>query len=411
MKISNINTINRVNISKAKNTNLRESKSKILKEDYVPVYGAPSFGIASTFYLLDKKTKEPRVIKSKISLNSGKTFDLNISQDIINAHLLDKKGAISDRKVNDFVSIYEKTLEHFVSKSEREVAFLNEIANGRPNGSKKSNIIYMNPNDEARQALMSTLMSSEEDPLFSFFDKMQNPMLRRDYARDILSDYVITDEDFQNMAMKGTLRILSISKQPNGYDLSNMDKKIELVEMLEKLENEYAVDNVAEQFVDSIKDGQGKVDFAFANSLSKLIQNSGVYIPELLVSHRAEILRKFVSCDEENSDLIMQGITKLSTIYEVDDSSDAFELVFSEAFNPLTEKYDEQAFSDLFSIVANVITATDSIGTCDESEIDELTELQVELIQDYFSEIRDENTGRIKDKHISPQEYLSKKDI
>ena len=374
-------------------------------------YNNVSFSSASTFYVLDRKTQKPKGILNKISLDSGKTYDLRIDSDIISSHLSDKNGNIDNEKVKSFISVYEQVLGHFVSKSEKEIEFLNEIAYGSNKATKKSNLIYFNPNDEARQALLSTLMATEEDPLFSFFDKMENPVLRRDYARDILADYVITDDDFQDMALKGTLRIFDMSRTQNGYDLSDMDKKIKLVEMLEKLENEYSVDNIAQEFLDSVKDSEGKVDFAFANNLSKLIQNSGVFVPEMLVSHRAEILRNFANSDIENSDKIMQGITKLSTIYEVDDASDAFELMFEEAFNPLTLKYDEQAFKELYLIVANVVTATDSIGTCDEDEIDELIEQQVELVQDYFVEIRDENTGRIKKNHISPKEYLSKRDL
>lgn len=374
-------------------------------------YNGLSFGAASTFYMFNRKTQQPKCILNKISLDSGKTCDLRIGSDIISSHLSDKNGNVDNKKVKDFVSVYEQVLGHFISKSEKEIEFLNEIAYGSNKTQKQSNIIYLNPNDEARQALLSTLMATDDDPLFGFFDKMANPVLRRDYARDILSDYVITDEDFQDMALKGTLRIFDMSKTASGYDLSDMDKKIKLVEMLEKLENEYSVENIAQDFLDSVKDSEGKVDFGFANNLSKLIQNSGVFVPELLVSHRVEILRSFIDSDTENADKIMQGITKLSTIYEVDDASDAFELMFEEAFNPLTLKYDEQAFAELYSIVANVVTATDSIGTCDEDEIDELIEQQVELVQDYFVEIRDENTGRIKKNHISPKEYLSKKDL
>ncbi len=374
-------------------------------------YNGISFKAASTFYVLDRKTRQPKGILNKISLDSGKTYDLRIGSDIISSYLSDQKGNIDNEKVKSFVSVYEQVLGHFVSKSEKEIKFLNEIAYGSNKTSKQSNVIYLNPNDEARQALLSTLMATEDDPLFSFFDKMENPILRRDYARDILADYVITDDDFQDMAMKGTLRIFDISRTQNGYDLSDMDKKIKLVEMLEKLENEYSVDNIAQEFLDSVKDSEGKVDFDFANNLSRLIQNSGVFVPEMLVSHRAEILRNFVNYDSENADKIMQGITKLSTIYEVDDASDAFELMFEESFNPLTLNYDEQAFKELYSIVANVVTATDSIGTCDEDEIDELVEQHVDLVQGYFIEIRDENTGKIKENHISAKEYLSKNNL
>lgn len=374
-------------------------------------YNGFGFGAASTFYVLGKKNKNPKGILNKILLDSGKTYDLRIDPDIISSYLSDDNGIVDDKKVKDFVSVYEQVLAHFIAKSEKEMEFLNEIAYGSNKTSKQSNIIYLNPNDEARQALLSTLMATEEDPLFSFFDKMANPVLRRDYARDILSDYVITDDDFQDMAMKGTLRIFDMSKTSNGYDLSDMDKKIKLVEMLEKLENEYSVDNIAQEFLDSVKDSSGMIDFNFASNLSKLIQNSGVFVPEMLISHRAEILRNFVGSDAENVDKIMRGITKLSTIYEVDDASDAFELIFQEAFNPITDKYDEQAFEELYSIVANVVTATDSIGLCDENEVDALVEQHVDLVQGYFDEIRDENTGLIKRNHISPKEYLSKKDL
>ncbi len=398
-------------VEKTNNVSECQNKNVSCPVSTMKAYNGLTFGAASTFYVLNRKTQQPKGILNKITLGSGKTFDLRIGSDIISSHLSDKNGNVDDKKVKDFVSVYEQVLGHFVSKSEKEMEFLNEIAYGSNKTSKKSNIIYMNPNDEARQALLSTLMATEDDPLFSFFDRMSNPVLRRDYARDILSDYVITDEDFQDMSMKGTLRIFDMSKTPNGYDLSDMDKKIKLVEMLEKLENEYSVDNIAHEFLEAVKDADGRVDFAFANNLSKLIQNSGVFVPEMLVSHRAEILRKFAGFDIENADKIMQSITKLSTIYEVDDASDAFELVFEETFNPVTGKYDEQAFEELYSIVANVITATDSIGTCDEDDVDELVEQQVDLVQGYFDEIRDENTGMIKERHISPREYLSKIDL
>ena len=158
-------------VEKTNNVIQTQNQNISCPNSVLKAYSGVTFGAASTFYVLNRKTQQPKGIFNKITLDSGKSYDLRIGSDIISSYLSDGNGNVDDNRVKDFVSVYEQVLGHFVSKSEKEMEFLSEIAYGSNKTSKQSNIIYMNPNDEARQALLSTIMASEDDPLFSFFDK------------------------------------------------------------------------------------------------------------------------------------------------------------------------------------------------------------------------------------------------
>lgn len=409
MKISGINLKNEIKLS-SKTTKIdkvpsinQQSKFTTCPLSSLQAYNNISFGISNpSFYLVDKKNQNVRMVTSRITLDSGKLYKLNFDSELIDGYLLDENGGVDKQKLNGFVSIYKTILQGIVDEDSKQRDFLTSIVNGKEKSPKKQKILYLNPNDEARESILQTMLNPEADFLTTFFNGISNDGLRRDYAKDMLADCHQTDEMMQEQAFSRTTRLIDIF----GFDKSNLEKKIKFVTQLEELETNYSGECVVDDFIKESKSDNGEIDFKFANNLLRLIKNTPVYLPERLVSHRSEILKDFTSLEPEKSDEIAQAIIKLSSIYDVDDENTIFEEFFTQAFNPLTKKFDEEAFDLLMQAVGNVKIKFEDFHISNDIDLARLAQGEVDTINGYFELVRNPQTGSIISDPISPREYI-----
>ena len=318
MKISGINLKNEIKLS-SKTTKIdkipsinQQSKFTTCPLSSLQAYNNISFGISNpSFYLVDKKNQNVRMVTSRITLDSGKLYKLNFDSELIDGYLLDENGGVDKQKLDGFVSIYKTILQGIVDEDSKQRDFLTSIVNGKEKSPKKQKILYLNPNDEARESILQTMLNPEADFLTTFFNGISNDGLRRDYAKDMLADCHQTDEMMQEQALSRTTRLIDIF----GFDKSNLEKKIKFVTQLEELETNYSGECVVDDFIKESKSDNGEIDFKFANNLLRLIKNTPVYLPERLVPHRSEILKDFTSLEPEKSDEIAQSNCHLSMMW------------------------------------------------------------------------------------------------
>lgn len=410
--------INKINLSvptKSNTTNTQAEKQtsvipcsavKACPLTTLQAYNSISFGQKPVFYLMDKGANKEESLHTRVQLNSGKVYSLRLDSDIIDLYLSDD-GKLNNSKIESFVDIYKTVLQTIIDKEEQDNAFLTSIANGTQRSDKKSKVLYLNPQDEVKNVMISTLANKEDDFLTTFFNGITNENLRKQYAQGILSECKHTDEASQQQALSRTMHIVDIF----GYDSSSLNSKIKFIERLEEVETNYSEDNLIEDFIEECKNADGSFDLKFADDLLKLIRTSSGFIPGKLISHRSSILREFMAKDSAKSEKIADAITAFSEIHEVDDCGETFENFFIQSFNPITNEFDEKAFQKVCEVVKKVSSVTDEMPLENDEDLEKIEQLEVELVSDYLTEIRDEKTGSIKENHISFEEFLSKKDL
>ena len=410
MQINKINlsvpTLNNTKNIKAENPEptMANSSFQACPLSTMQAYNNVSFGQKPVFFVLGKDAHQTESIHTKVKLDSGKIYSLKMDSDIIDLYLSDN-GKLNSSKVDSFLDIYTKVLQNIIDKEERDNAFLTSIANGTQKSPKESKVLYMNPNDEVKSVMISTLANKDDDFLTTFFNGITNENLRKQYAQGVLSECKHTDELSQQKALSQTMNIVNIF----GYESSSLDSKIKFVERLEDTDTSYAEDNFIENFINECKIQDGSFDFKFADYLLKLIRTSSAFVPGKLVSHRSTILKEYMAKDIENSDKVAESIIAFSKVHEVNDCGDTYENFFNQAFNPITSKFDEEAFGILCKAVKEVSSVTAEMPLETDEDLDRLEQIEVELVCDYLSEIRDGKTGCIKENHISFEEFLSKK--
>ena len=97
MKISGINLKNEIKLS-SKTTKIdkipsinQQSKFITCPLSSLQAYNNISFGISNpSFYLVDKKNQNVRMVASRITLDSGKLYKLNFDSELIDGYLLDE---------------------------------------------------------------------------------------------------------------------------------------------------------------------------------------------------------------------------------------------------------------------------------------------------------------------------------
>lgn len=363
------------------------------------------------FLLLTDKNQQPSKIVGKIPLDSGETHNLDVDRNIINRFLLSDDGSINQSDLQAFLSIYKTFLQELTKADEEEFKFLINIINDKNKSNKNTNVSYLNPKDEALQSLVSALSAPYENFINSFFNGIENEQLRKDYAIKCLNHRKDFLDEKYTKALSRTICLFSICKTNNGYDFSDLNRKQKLVLKLEYiLENYGGSDrkNISDDILNASRFAQGVVDLDFAECLCELITNSDLFLPEKLVSHRSRIIKAFTSLDKSNAKQIRDSLINFSSVFEIDDLNDNFEVLFSNVFNPKTGKFEEKAASLLVDITNAVIEYIEDFPISTQEDIDYCERVTNELITGYFQRVRDNKTGNIKNDCISPQKYLNK---
>lgn len=407
------------NIHKPKcKSNYNEYKqiSSVCNPQLYKAYYNVSFGKTESdnsqipFLLLTDKNQQPSKIVSKITLDSGETYNLDIDKNTIDRFLLSVDGSINQSALQIFLSVYKTILQELTKADDEELKFIMDVIKGENKSPKNTNVSYLNSNDEAVESLIGALSAPVENFVINFFNGMQNEQLRKTYAIKFLSLRENILEEKYNKALNRTVCLFDICKTNDGYDFSDLERKLKLVSTIEEIQSNYgdAVPyDLSHSIVEQSRFKNGKFDLDFAQTLTGLIYTTSVFMPEKLVSHRSSIIKSFSACDRANEKQIMDCMLKLSNIIEVDDTNQNFESAFSNVFNPVTGKFDEKAAALLLDLAKQVIDYTDDFPIKTKEDLEYTDRIAQNLIDGYFKKVRNKKTGNIIPGCISPKDYIN----
>ena len=366
-----------------------------------------------SFFVIKDYAGTLQKIFCRITLDSGESRKINISQDTIDRFLKNEEGNINKEAFKQFVSTYTAVLQGIIKQDNDENEFLRAIVNGKSPSPKESNITYINPNDEVKSSLLSSLSEPSENFVYAFLNSIKNEETRKDFA-GFLSNAL--NEQFGNIeyqsgkAMERTINLFDICQNNDGFDFSNMQEKMEFAIKLEDIQWNYGCignEGVSEDIIKHSKDEEGKFDIDFAWALCRLIKNADLFCPETLVSHRSDLLHIYTAMDSDNTEQIVDTMVKLSSIIQINDEDTRFESVFGQAFNNVTGKYDEKAAQLLLELAPLVNEATRDIPIDTREDFENYKKTKQNLISGYFKQAKDKETGKIKEDAMSPADYIS----
>ncbi len=363
------------------------------------------------YFILQDNTGSPVKIVNRHTLASGKTINITIGKSTIDRFFTRQNGDLDKDSIQKFISIFEAVLQNIIHQEEKENEFLKSVIEGKNPTLPKDKISYLNPHDDIVNSMLSSLSTSSDAFIYSFINGIKDEKLRKDFAVELLTKTIQTPQEKYDKAMKRTSCIFEMCKTPNGYDYSEIDKKMQLASKLEDIEINYGVKDIkaglTSEIIEHSKRANGIFDINFAQTLIELISNSDYFSPNKLIKHRSDIIKTFSAIDSENQEEILRTMTKLSSLFEVDDENDDFESVLIQAFNPITNKFDKKAATLLLELVPLVKKATEDMPIKTDEDFENFLQKQLELIRHYFETIRDNQTGEIKQNYISPEEYIN----
>lgn len=396
---------------------IKNSTPAICNPYFYQSYNSISFGESHEIpeqptYLILKDNKGcSSKILGILTLDSGEKVTITLSKSIIEKFLTHNNGELDKNSIQKFLSIYKVILQEITTLENKENQFLEAVAKGESPITPIDNISYLNPQDDLRNSMLSSLSESSDNFIYSFFNGIKDDKLRQNFAKKFLTKYNQVTQSRFDKAMERTSRVFEICKIKGGYDFSNIKQKIQIAIKLEDIKRNYGVIDIEEDLTSDIiqhsKDKNGKFNIEFANALIELIKNSNSFIPNKLVKHRSDIINTFSAIDTENKEEIIRTMTKLSSLFEIDDENDNFESVLIQAFNPITNKFDKKAATLILELVPLVKEATDDMPIQTDEDFENFLQKQLELIRHYFETIRDNQTGEIKQNYISPEEYIN----
>lgn len=357
-------------------------------------------------FLVSDSNGNMQKIASKVSLPTGEIASLNIDKTTVEALLSNTDGSVNQEYVQKFVSIYQSILGDLASKEQTQKQFLNRVIDGVEKPTK-TNILYIDKKEEARQSVLKALSGNEDEFLKSVLSNITDEVTRKGLASHVLS----SGEEFSNKKMETaynrTVSLFEISRTSSGYDFSQIERKKGLLEKIEELQRNYGgIDtDISSQVIKASSMSNGEINLDFAENLCSLVSTATCYNPKTLVSHRADILKQFIEKDEANAKNISDYIGKLSALMDIDDSNNSFENAFESAFNPVTNKFDKEYADLLLELVMEIISYTDTLDFETKEDFDNCNALQDTLIAKYFALIKDEQ-GNIKSDFIYPDEFI-----
>lgn len=416
----NHSKINKQNLGQAapsKQKNIINSTPSVCNPYFYKSYNNISFGknkeesSTQNYFILQDNTGSPEKIVNRHTLASGKKINITIGKSTIDKFFTRPNGDLDRDLVQKFISIFGVVLQNITNQEEKENEFLKSVIEGKNPTLPKDKISYLNPHDDIANSMLSSLSTSSDDFIYSFINGIKDEKLRKEFAIELLTKTNQTPEEKYNKAMKRTSCIFEMCKTPNGYDFSDIDKKMQLALRLEDIERDYGVRDIEEDLISEIiqhsKGTNGNFDVNFAQTLIELISNSNSFLPNKLVKHRSDIIKTFSAIDPESHEEIISTMTKLSAIFEIDDWNKDFESVLIQAFNPITNKFDTKAAALLLELVPLVKEATDDMPIGIEEDFKNYLLKQQKLIKNYFVTVREKQTGEIKQDYISPEEYIN----
>lgn len=282
------------------------------------------------YTVVRSQTDNSEIIQSVVKLNAGDILVLKIDEDTTDEFLRNENGEINDALTLKFISIYKQLAENLASKNDSDLEFYGSQMQ------ETSNIETFNPRDN----LLSELSKQQSDDEFArnVVEGLHGKK-KKELARLMYDFSCVERTKTSNKAFNLTKGVFELSKTQNGCDLSDIDRKIAVLNRAQYVENEYGEPEILSLLCEYAKKDDGSYDIECLEDMLSLMSSFGLVISPKTV---ADTVKKYCSADKESHDEILTTMIKLqSSDYALSEDSSDFYDVMNLCFD------DDKKFSPL----------------------------------------------------------------
>ena len=369
---------------------------------YYQVFNNISFGSNANFYAITKRTNKGTCVVIQIPTESEDRIKLEFSPQEASI-FLNKNGFIDNKMVEVFVEIFTKFYTVEKEKHDKDAKVLGKIIKE----SSKNKVTIINEAID-NENLRKINFTSEDDYLETYLSNIQDDSRRKKVAESFLEKSKERYSKSVHTTGKITLYLMYLSRTDNGVDLSDFDRKTEIVTSMVGL-GESCEGDYFEELLKNSKDSDGNFDIDLCHKISKLLYS--VYYSPTPIEDIKNIAQHIECIREKDPQNFKQSYQELLNLTEVgilnhSYNSDNFGL-FLNCFNPKTsvfEGYTVELLLDFFDKCLEWYN--ENIEEVDNENQTECSGYIQSMANEYFSLIRNQQTGEIIENCLSIDEFF-----
>ena len=359
------------------------------------------------YYQSIKGIKKPE-IKTTVTLSSGEKSELEISNYTLQELLSSKKGKPDKKLVKKFISLYTYSLELEKERNKQEQDILEQsIDEEHPNVTA-----FESSYKDLEEVIRNELFNPDCTSSFEFAHNVIMQLSGENKNLLVKALLLATEEQEKLLDKKAYVRtekLFNLSKTNSGYDFTGIEEKNSFIDLLDDVILNYAKENNEDEyfqdFIDSCRNEEGKIDFSLANAAIKMIKSIPViYTPHYVINN----IKKYTSGDFENRYRIFEAMINLNeTDFMMDESDTDYEDLLDLCFDK-DGSYSQDRTDTLFNAIATVTEWIDtqmSHTNFNSDRYEACHKMSKELIIDYFSEITDDK-GNFSTDNLDFSKYL-----
>ena len=370
---------------------------------YYQVFNNISFGSNAHFYAITKRTSKGTSVVIQIPTENEDRIKLEFSPQEAGI-FLNENDIIDNKMVETFVEIYTKFYTVQKEKHEEESKLLKRIIQE----SSKNKVIVIDREID-NESLRTFKGVSENNFIEAYLSNIQDDLRRKEIAESFLEKNEKRYAKSIHSAGKTALYLMHLSKTNNGIDLSDFDKKAEIVTSIvgfgESCEGDYF-----KELIENSKDENGNFDIDLCHKISELLPT--VYYsptPKEDIENIAQRIECLKDKDPKNFEKSYEALLNMAEIGIIKLSlySDNFNQ-FLNLFNPKTGVFEEQTIPLLIDFTDSCLDwYSDNVQEVDEENATECAEYIQTMANEYFSLIRDYQTGEIIENPLSIGDFFN----
>ncbi|MBQ9246699.1 hypothetical protein IJ182_10580 [bacterium] len=353
--------------------------------------------------------KKPVYKTVVVKLKNGKEIRLEITKETTNKYLSDKYGKPDNNLINKFISLYTKNIRRYEEERQQEVLQYSLALEEQPENITEYNSASESVSTAVMDELSSTDWMSEAEFAQNILSKLSGKP-KRELAKELLKATEIEEEIFPQKAYARTEQLFQLSKTPNGYDFSCMDKKNKLLDSLDLVVSQYPdaeMENVRQDFIRECTDTDGNFNFELAENSLKIMRGLAFCYP---VKYIIGVANRFCVSDREENAQILNIMKQLNySNFSMDDTRSDFEKLMELCFDN-NGKFDKERSDDVLlavEIADEWIGEQMELNGYDDNRYQNCHDFCLTAILDYYAEQQtpSENSSQ---QQVSFQEYIDR---
>ena len=350
--------------------------------------------------------------KTSVQLKSGERIPLEIDYDTITDYLSDKNGSPDSKLVMKFISLYKLTLQDMTDKNKQAELLYKEGLMEHPK------VLDFNTSPEILEnALLNELKESSGENGFEFSKSILSQISghhKKELSAKLLENTEEEKEFIPSDAYIRTIKLFELSKTPDGYNFSDIEKKNDFINAIDAIIAGYGIedeDNLYSQFLNNAKNGKGKINWDWAIDTTKVVRSLAFFEP---LDYVFSQINHFCSKDINNKDAIINTMIQINknSNYGMDAKSTDFETVMELCFdknNKFSQKRVDLLFEKFNEADEWVETQID-LNSNDFERYKTILSYSANMLASYFDAITDKK-GNLDGSKISFKDYIKSSNI